>query len=166
MEVLRDERGPVVRVSRELMEVCRYTSKRVTAHARDGAVTLWGGRYWSESMIAYAGLSATRRNIRVLYDPEDLSTLVVEPDGRDRITCDRIGGTGYRDEAAAKETARARRRRMRKIKEAASEAGIDPATLRKYALESAMAAVEIEAAAKGATTKEAADGILHPGAAA
>lgn len=81
------------------------TAETVTARKPDGAVHLFGNRYWARELNEYIG-----KKLTVRFDPSDLHAAVKVYDREGRLICDAdcIDKTGFDCQAAARNTARAK----------------------------------------------------------
>lgn len=84
------------------IELARET---VTARKPDGAIHLFGNRYWSRELNQWIGKKLTAR-----FDPSDLHGDVKVYDPQGRLICDAtcIDKTGFDCQSAARDTARAK----------------------------------------------------------
>ena len=79
------------------------------AHAKDGVITLHGGRYWSEALgERLAGRPKAERTVVVRYDPDHLDRpiLVETRDGRLIARAEPIEPTPWLDTQSKREAAR------------------------------------------------------------
>lgn len=107
--------GTLVRVPRrEQLRLCMLAAEQVKLDATDGCVRLLGNRYWTEA------LSSLPRNVRytVRFNPEDATDPVAVYRG-DAFQCEAkiIERTGFRDQQAAKDHARAHRSHLKTLKD-------------------------------------------------
>ena len=81
------------------------TAETVTARKPNGAIHLFGNRYWSRELNQWIGKKVTAR-----FDPSDLHGDVKVYDPQGRLICDAacIDKTGFDCQAAARDTARAK----------------------------------------------------------
>ena len=108
---------PPARLSQAQLDRWLLAPAEVTASAESGAVTLHGGRYWSEDLCAaLAGRPQAERRVVVRYDPDHLDrpVLVEDREGRLIVRAAAQGSVPHLDTRAARETARAQGR-LRKL---------------------------------------------------
>lgn len=115
---------PVRSPTREQLRLCMLAAEQVKLDATDGCVRLLGNRYWTEA------LSSLPRNVpyTVRFNPEDAADPVSVSRG-DVFQCEAklIERSGFRDQQAAKDHARAHRRHLRSLKDQ-DQAGRDKAS--------------------------------------
>ncbi len=100
---------PPARLSSAQMERWLLAPDESVAHAKDGVITLHGGRYWSEALgAALAGRTKAERTVVVRFDPDHLDRpiLVETRDGRLIARAEPIRPTPFLDTQAARDAAR------------------------------------------------------------
>ena len=114
---------PVRSPTREQLRLAMLAAEQVKLDANDGCVRLLENRYWTEA------LSSLPRNVHytVRFNPEDATDPVAVYRG-DVFQCEAklIERTGFRNQEAAKDHARAHRRHLRSLKDQ-DQAGRDKA---------------------------------------
>lgn len=105
---------------RNLVEELCFSSKRVTALSRDGTIKLFGNAYWHPSCATYVGQSKKARQVNVLYNPDDLSEVIVDIQGT-HTTLTRTEQGQFDNRSDAQQAARRKRRAVKALKKAARE---------------------------------------------
>ncbi|MQP64737.1 hypothetical protein GE253_05190 [Niveispirillum sp. SYP-B3756] len=95
------------RLTDEQRRLFWLASERVTADAMDGAVSIYGARYWHETLTEYR-----RQKLTIRFDPENLSAgaALYTMDGRFICDASLINRVAFNDTSAAKELAREKKR--------------------------------------------------------
>lgn len=97
-------RAPIRKATEEQRRLWLLAADGVTASRQDGAVRIFGNRYWCEALGQYAG-----KKVVVRFDPDRLQEAVhiYTLDGRHIGTAECIVAAGFNSESAARDQARA-----------------------------------------------------------
>ena len=115
----------ITRASEAQLTMCMLTAEKVKPNKRDGSITLFKNRYWSEAMP-----DLRSQYVVVRFDPDDLTLPinVYSLDGRLLASAELVEMAGYENAAAAREHGRKRRAYLKSLKEVAdAEAKFDAA---------------------------------------
>ncbi len=110
-------RTAVRQPSREQLRLCMLAAEVIRLGKDDGCVRILGNRYWTKE------LSALSRNINYVarFDPEDARQAVALYRGEEFLyDVPLVERTGFRDQQAAKDSARGNRRFLKGLKEQAA----------------------------------------------